>query len=87
MAEAAVVPLLDYALGEVPVAIVALKEGNQADADSLLEHCRMNMAPFKVPRAIEFTSSLPKNSAGKVLKAKLKETMVKGDITRRTPRP
>ena len=87
VAEAAVVPLLDYALGEVPVAIVALKEGNQADADSLLEHCRMNMAPFKVPRAIEFTSSLPKNSAGKVLKAKLKETMVKGDITRRTPRP
>jgi long-chain acyl-CoA synthetase len=87
VAEAAVVPLLDYALGEVPVAIVALKEGKQADADSLLEHCRMNMAPFKVPRAIEFTSSLPKNSAGKVLKAKLKETMVKGDITRRTPRP
>jgi long-chain acyl-CoA synthetase len=87
VAEVAVVPLLDYTLGEVPVAIVALKEGRKADTDSLLEHCRTNMAPFKVPRAIEFTSSLPKNSAGKVLKAKLKETMVRGDITRRTHRP
>jgi acyl-CoA synthetase (AMP-forming)/AMP-acid ligase II len=87
VAEVAVVPCPDYTLGEVPVAIVALKEGKQADTDSLLEHCRTNMAPFKVPRAIEFTSSLPKNSAGKVLKAKLKETMVRGNITRRTPRP
>jgi acyl-CoA synthetase (AMP-forming)/AMP-acid ligase II len=87
VAEVAVVPCPDYTLGEVPVGIVALKEGRQADIDSLLEHCRTNMAPFKVPRAIEFTSSLPKNSAGKVLKAKLRETMVRGDITRRTPRP
>ncbi len=87
VAEVAVVPRPDYTLGEVPVAIVTLKEGRQADTDALLEHCRTNMAPFKIPRAIEFTSSLPKNSAGKVLKAKLKETMVRGNITRRTPRP
>ncbi len=87
VAEVAVVPRPDYVLGEVPVAIVAPREGAQADIGSLLEHCRTNMAPFKVPRAIDFASALPKNAAGKVLKAKLKEMMVGGDVTRRTPRP
>jgi len=84
-AEAAVVPRPDYTLGEVPVAIVVPGEGFQADVDSLFDHCRRNMAPFKVPQAIEFTSSLPRNSAGKVLKAKLKERVVRGDLTPRTP--
>jgi long-chain acyl-CoA synthetase len=85
-AEAAVVPHPDYILGEVPVAIVVPREGCQANADSLFDHCRRNMAPFKVPQAIEFTSSLPRNSSGKVLKAKLKEKLVRGDVTPRTPR-
>jgi long-chain acyl-CoA synthetase len=85
-AEAAVVPRPDYILGEIPVAIVVPREGCQANVDSLFDHCRRNMAPFKVPHAIEFSSSLPRNSAGKVLKAKLKERMVRGDVTPRTPR-
>ena len=85
-AEAAVVPRPDYILGEVPVAIVVPREGCQANVDSLLDHCRREMASFKVPQAIEFTSSLPRNSAGKVLKVKLKERMVRGDVTPRTPR-
>ncbi|MGZ8448895.1 MAG: class I adenylate-forming enzyme family protein [Candidatus Deferrimicrobiaceae bacterium] len=87
VAEAAVVPRPHYVLGEIPVAIVVLKEGRQADPDALLDHCRRNMAPFKVPRAIEFLSSLPRNSAGKVLKVKLKEQIVRGNVTPRTPRP
>ncbi len=85
VSEAAVVALPDYVLGEVPVAVVSLRQGREADADLLLAHCRRNMAPFKVPRLIEFLPSLPRNSAGKVLKVKLKERLANGDLVHRTP--
>ncbi len=87
VAEVAVIPRPDYLLGEVPVAIVVLEEGGTSDPDSLVSHCRRNMAPFKIPREIEFAAAIPRNSAGKVLKAKLKERITGRDVTRRTPRP
>lgn len=83
--EAAVVGRPDYTLGEAPAAIVALKEGEAVTADALLEHCRENLASFKVPQSIAFIPQLPRNSQGKVLKAKLREKMAGGSPPR-TPR-
>ncbi len=83
--EAAVIGRPDYTFGEVPVAVVALKDGTDVDQNSLLAHCRENMAPFKVPASIEFVPHLPRNSQGKVLKAKLKGKSASGS-TLRTPR-
>lgn len=74
--EAAVVGRPDYALGEIPVAFVSLREGSRSGPEDLLAHCRKNMAPFKVPREISFAAKLPKNSAGKVLKARLREEIL-----------
>jgi long-chain acyl-CoA synthetase len=71
--EAAVVPRPDYTMGEVPVAVIVLREGTKEDPEEVLSHCRRNMAPFKVPRAIEFVSALPRNAQGKVLKARLRD--------------
>jgi long-chain acyl-CoA synthetase len=71
--EAAVVGRPDYTMGEVPVAVVVLKEGEKEDPESILEHCRRNMAPFKVPRAVEFLSVFPRNAQGKVLKATIRD--------------
>lgn len=71
--EAAVVGRPDYALGEIPVAFVTLREGARSGPEDLLDHCRKNMAPFKVPREISFAAKLPKNSAGKILKSRLRE--------------
>jgi len=71
--EAAVVPRADYTLGEVPVAVVVLREGAKADPGEILDHCRRNMAPFKVPRTIDFVPALPRNAQGKVLKARLRD--------------
>ncbi|GAB4362709.1 MAG: fatty acid--CoA ligase [Deltaproteobacteria bacterium] len=82
VAEAAVLGRPEYLLGEVPVAFVSLREGAHAGVEDLREHCRRNMAPFKVPREIVVTPKLPKNSAGKVLKAKLRNRM---RTTPRTP--
>ena len=71
--EAAVVPRSDYTLGEVPVAVVVLREGTSADPEEIMDHCRRNMAPFKVPRTIEFVPALPRNAQGKVLKARIRD--------------
>jgi long-chain acyl-CoA synthetase len=49
-------------------AFVVLKEGQQVSADELKEYCKKNVAPFKVPRVIEFRKELPKTQVGKVLR-------------------
>jgi len=71
--EAVVVARPDYTMGEVPVAVVVLRKGEKEDAGPILAHCVANMASFKVPRTIEFLPALPRNSQGKVLRARLRE--------------
>jgi long-chain acyl-CoA synthetase len=71
--EAVVVARPDYTMGEVPVAVVVLREGEKEDAGPILAHCAANMASFKVPQTIEFLPALPRNSQGKVLRARLRE--------------
>ncbi len=70
--EAAVVARPDERWGEVPVAHVALRPGASATGEELIEHCRASLAKFKVPRAIHFIDSLPRNPSGKVLKRDLR---------------
>jgi long-chain acyl-CoA synthetase len=51
--------------GEIAKAYVVLKPGATADADSILELCRKELAAYKVPRAVQFVADLPKTSTGK----------------------
>jgi len=74
--EAAVVSRPDFTMGEVPVAVVVLREGAAPDREAIFEHCRRNMASFKVPRAVEFLGALPKNAQGKVLKATVRDRLM-----------
>ena len=71
--EAAVVGRPDDRWGEVPVAFVVLRPGATAGADELLEHCRAQLAKFKVPKDVTFIDALPRNPSGKVLKRELRE--------------
>lgn len=59
--------------GEVVKAFVVLKPGATATAHDLIAHCRLSLAPFKVPVAISFREELPKTIVGKVLRRKLVE--------------
>ena len=70
--ETAVVGRPDDRWGEVPVAFVVLRQDATATADELLEHCRAQLARFKVPRDITFLGALPRNPSGKVLKRELR---------------
>jgi acyl-CoA synthetase (AMP-forming)/AMP-acid ligase II len=71
--EAAVVGRPDDRWGEVPVAFVVLRPDRVATADDLLEHCRTQLARFKVPKEVTFLQALPRNPSGKVLKRELRE--------------
>ena len=70
--EAAVVGRPDDRWGEVPVAFCVLQPGTTATAGSLLEHCRDQLAGFKVPKDVRFLDALPRNPSGKVLKRELR---------------
>ena len=70
--EVAVVGRPDERWGEVPVAFVAVREGASVTADELLEHCRGQLAKFKVPKDVTFIDALPRNPSGKVLKRELR---------------
>jgi acyl-CoA synthetase (AMP-forming)/AMP-acid ligase II len=71
--EVAVVGRPDDRWGEVPVAFVVLQPDAIATADQLIDHCRGQLARFKVPQAVEFVDALPRNPSGKVLKRELRD--------------
>jgi acyl-CoA synthetase (AMP-forming)/AMP-acid ligase II len=70
--DVAVVGRADDQWGEVPVAFVVLRPNETATAHVLLEHCRAQLARFKVPKEITFLDVLPRNPSGKILKRELR---------------
>lgn len=72
VAEAAVVGLPDPKRGEVVAAFVSLKAKDGISEDGLIEALQAKIAYFKIPKKVFFIKELPRNSAGKILKQKLK---------------
>jgi acyl-CoA synthetase (AMP-forming)/AMP-acid ligase II len=70
--EAAVVGRPDERWGEVPLAYVVLRVGATTTPDELVEHCRAQLARFKVPKGVVLVDELPRNPSGKVLKRELR---------------
>ncbi|MCW5770704.1 MAG: long-chain-fatty-acid--CoA ligase [Rhodospirillaceae bacterium] len=76
IAEAAVVGTPDPHWGEIPCAVIVLKPGRGADADSLRQWCEARLARFKVPRRWEFREApLPRNATGKLLKRAIRASL------------
>jgi long-chain acyl-CoA synthetase len=54
---------------EEAVKIVVLRRDPMLSAEELVEHCRRNLAAYKVPRQVRFaTGPLPKSNIGKILR-------------------
>jgi acyl-CoA synthetase (AMP-forming)/AMP-acid ligase II len=69
----AVAGLPDEVRGETVHAFVVLRPGAAATAAELIEHCRRNLARFKVPRGITFIGEMPLTGSGKIRRFKLRE--------------
>ncbi len=79
VAEAAVIGIPHPTLGEEVGAVVTLKPGAHVEEAELAAFVRERLAAFKVPTKFWFYSSeLPRNPAGKVLKKELREELISG---------
>jgi len=71
VADAAVAPVPDQRLGQIPVAAVELRAGAATDGEALREHCRATLTPYEVPARIFVVDELPRGPALKVDRRRL----------------
>jgi len=67
--------------GERPKVYIVLKEGETATEEEIIQFCRENLAPYKVPKFVEFRDELPKTMVGKILRRVLLEEELKKQQT------
>jgi acyl-CoA synthetase (AMP-forming)/AMP-acid ligase II len=71
VADAAVLSVPDEVMGEKVGAVLF---GEQIDVAAVLEHCRGQLADFKIPQYVSVvTEALPRNAGGKLLKGQLRD--------------
>lgn len=73
VAEVSAAGVPDSYRGETVKAWIVLRPGRQINEAEIQAWCREKLAPYKVPTMIEFRESLPRNTAGKVLRRALVE--------------
>ncbi|WP_344129207.1 class I adenylate-forming enzyme family protein [Saccharopolyspora halophila] len=71
--EAAVVGVPDAYRGETVKAFVSLAHEAEADAEDLVEYCKVQLAAYKYPREIDILDELPKTATGKILRRELRD--------------
>jgi long-chain acyl-CoA synthetase len=71
--EAAVCGVPDAYRGEIVKAFIVLRPGEEATVEEIRDFSKERLAPYKVPRAVEFREELPKTMIGKVLRRALVE--------------
>jgi long-chain acyl-CoA synthetase len=81
--EAAAVGVPSEDKGDRVKIFVALKPGETATAEEIIGHCQANLAPYKVPKHIEFRESLPKTITGKPLRRILRTE----EMNKQKPKP
>ena len=73
VSESCVVGVADDKWGEMVVAAVVPKDGQNVEQGDLQEHCKRHLHNWKCPKAILFVKELPRNTMGKVLKEEVKK--------------
>lgn len=82
VADACVLGVADDVMGE-KVGAVLFGGDEEIDVPAVLEHCRGQLADFKVPQYVAVAAQeLPRNAGGKLLKARLREQVRWGEPLR-----
>jgi acyl-CoA synthetase (AMP-forming)/AMP-acid ligase II len=72
VADAAVIGIPSAKWGESPLAIVVSKDPSLTPAE-VMDWCKGKLAPYKLVKAVELVSEIPRNPSGKILKRVLRE--------------
>jgi fatty-acyl-CoA synthase len=71
-----VIGVPDKKYGEEVCAWIRLREGQQATDHEIREYCRGNIATYKIPRYVKFTTEFPMTVTGKIQKFRMREQMI-----------
>ncbi len=71
--EVAVYGIYDEMNEEKVKARIVIKKNAIATKEAVIEHCKKNLANFKIPTEISFVNSLAKSPSGKLLKRLMRE--------------
>jgi fatty-acyl-CoA synthase len=76
IADVQVIGVPDVKYGEEVCAWVRLREGQEATEHELREFCRGQIATYKIPRYIRFTTEFPATVTGKIQKFRMRDISV-----------
>ncbi len=71
--EVGVIGIPDNVYGEEIKAFCVLQKDQSIDGEEIIAFCRQKLPTFKVPKAVQFVDTLPKNLLGKLLRAELRK--------------
>lgn len=71
--EVCTIGIHDEKQGESVKVFVSLREDQAMNADDVIGYCREHLAPYKVPRHVEFVDAIPRTPVGKPDRKVLKE--------------
>ncbi len=74
--DSAVVGIPHEHLGEVPALFVVARSGTDVGTKDILDHCRGHLSSYKVPLSVHFVDEIPRTGSGKIIRFKLRETLV-----------
>lgn len=69
----AVIGIEDPKWGEVPRAIVTLREGASLSEEQLSSHLEGRLARYKIPKSVVFVDEMPRTASGKIRKVELRK--------------
>ncbi len=72
VADAGVIGIPDEKWGEVGMAVVVPKPGEELTEAEVIEYCKGRLAKYKVPKKVVFAEELPRTATGKILKKELR---------------
>jgi fatty-acyl-CoA synthase len=76
VSEVQVIGVPDVKYGEEVCAWIRLREGQTSTEDEIREFCRGQIATFKIPRYVRFTTDFPTTVTGKIQKFRMREISI-----------
>lgn len=69
----AVIGVPDERWGEVPCAVVTVRDGFTLDSDDIQTHLQGRLARYKIPKRVVIVAEMPRTASGKIRKADLRQ--------------